>query len=65
MIQIRRTIRHGIKAIYMGVNGQAVKIWDAKEGIVNSKLYTFFCGESVEIDAITERVYHDQEANIE
>ena len=65
MIQIRRTIRHGIKAIYMGVNGQAIKIWDAKEGIVNSKLYTFFCGESVEVDAIAESVCHDQEVNIE
>ena len=64
MIRIRRTFGHGIKAIYMGVNGKAVKIWDAKEGIVNSKLYTFFCGESVEIDATTESVCHDQEEQL-
>ena len=65
MIQIYRTIGHGIKAIYMGVNGQAIKIWDAKEGIVNSKLYTFFCGELVEIDTFIESEYHNREANIE
>lgn len=65
MIQIHRTIRHGIKAIYIGVSGQAIKIWDVKEGIVNSKLYTYFCGKPVEVDAIAESVCRDQEINIE
>lgn len=54
MIQIRRTDIRQIQAIYVGVNGQAVKIWDRKERVINSIWYRYFCGEYGYLEAFRE-----------
>lgn len=60
------TVRE-VKSIYTGVNGEAVKIWDKEEGVLNKELYEQYLKYSVQYQGTLEQLVpllKEREANI-